>query len=176
MEDVLERPQKPINFPEPILSEIFVETIKKFNIDHSLNGEDRLIRCHGQTVHDIYYVRLNKFKRIPDLVLWPRNHDEIVKIVQLANENDVVLIPFGGGTSVSGSITCPQDEKRSMVVVDTSQMNKLLWLDKSNLVACFESGIVGQDLERVLNEENLTMGHEPDSIEFSTLGKVFYFC
>lgn len=170
MDDLLSQPQKPQIYPEPNLSEIFFESIKDLGIDHSIVGEDRLYRCHGQTLHDIYYVRNGKFKRIPDLVLWPKNHEEVVHIVKLATENDVCLIPYGGGTSVSGSITCPQDEKRCITVVDTSQMNRLLWLDKQNLVACFESGIVGQDLERVLQAEGLTMGHEPDSIEFSTLG------
>jgi alkyldihydroxyacetonephosphate synthase len=160
----------PTEFPEPILNEDFVESIKSFKIDHSLDGMDRLIRSHGQTVHDVYIVRNGLYKRIPDIILWPKNHDEVVKIVKRANELDVMLIPFGGGTSVSGAITCPQEETRCIAVVDTSQMNRLLWLDRSNLVACFESGIVGQDLERVLQEEGLTMGHEPDSIEFSTLG------
>lgn len=49
-------------------------------------------------------------------------------------------------------------------------MNRMLWLDRENLVAYFESGIVGQDLDRVLKEEGFTLGHEPDSVEFSTLG------
>jgi alkyldihydroxyacetonephosphate synthase len=156
---------------EPTINETFYDAIKNLKMDHSINGEDRLIRCHGQTVHEIYHLRTGQFKRIPDLILWPKCHNDVVKIVQLASENNVMLIPFGGGTSVSGAITCPQNEKRMIVVIDTSQMNRLLWLDKENLVACFESGIVGQDLERVLQDEGLTMGHEPDSIEFSTLGK-----
>lgn len=54
--------------------------------------------------------------------------------------------------------------------VDTSQMNRMLWLDKQNMVVCFESGIFGQDLERELRQLGLTVGHEPDSYEFSTLG------
>lgn len=170
MVDLVGGPQKPLVFPEPKLNEVVYEAIKKLNIEHSTIGEDRLVRCHGQTLHDIYYLRNGKFQRIPDLILWPKNHEEVVKIVKLAAANNVCLIPYGGGTSVSGSITCPQDEERCITVIDTSQMNRLLWLDKDNLVACFESGIVGQDLERVLQEEGLTMGHEPDSIEFSTLG------
>ncbi|KAL7024101.1 hypothetical protein ACKWTF_012903 [Chironomus riparius] len=170
MDDLLSQPQKPLEYPEPKLDEIFYEAIQELNIDYSITGEDRLVRCHGQTLHDIYCLRNGKFERIPDLILWPKSHEEVVKIVKLATENNICIIPFGGGTSVSGSITCPQDEKRCITVIDTTQMNRLLWLDKQNLVACFESGIVGQDLERVLQEEGLTMGHEPDSIEFSTLG------
>lgn len=170
MDDLLTQPQKPLKYPELNLNETFYEAIQELNIDHSITGEDRLVRCHGQTLHDIYCLRNGKFDRIPDLILWPKCHDEVVNIVKLATENNICIIPFGGGTSVSGSITCPQDEKRCITVVDTTQMNRLLWLDKQNLVACFESGIVGQDLERVLQDEGLTMGHEPDSIEFSTLG------
>lgn len=49
-------------------------------------------------------------------------------------------------------------------------MNRILWLNKDNLVACCESGIIGQDLERELNRLGYTSGHEPDSYEFSSLG------
>ena len=171
LNDVLDEPQMPKQFPDPLICHDFLQGIKKLNIDHSLNGEDRLIRCHGQTLHDIHTLRSGNFKRIPDLVLWPKSHNEVVEIVKLANTYNVVVIPFGGGTSVSGAVTCPQDEiDRTISVLDTSQMNRMLWLDKTNLVACFEAGVVGQDLERVLAKENLTMGHEPDSHEFSTLG------
>jgi alkyldihydroxyacetonephosphate synthase len=170
LDDKLEVVGMPTKFPEPVLCQEFNQEIKDLGIDYSELGEDRLIRCHGQTLHDIHSLRTNSFKRIPDIVLWPVNHEQVVSIVQIANKYNVVVIPFGGGTSVSGAVTCPQNENRTIVVLDTSQMNRLLWLDKSNLVACFESGIVGQDLERVLQKEGLTMGHEPDSHEFSTLG------
>ncbi|CAO1427615.1 unnamed protein product [Diamesa serratosioi] len=171
LNDVLEEPKMPKMFPDPLICQDFLDGIKLLNVDHSLNGEDRLIRCHGQTLHDIHTLRCGNFKRIPDLVLWPKSHNEVVEIVKLANKYNVVVIPFGGGTSVSGAVTCPQDETdRTISVLDTSQMNRMLWLDKVNLVACFEAGVVGQDLERVLTKENLIMGHEPDSHEFSTLG------
>lgn len=166
---------KPIEYPEPILSKPFFDELKILGIDYSLDGEDRLIRSHGQTINEIYRVRVGDIKRIPDIVVWPKGHDDVVKIVKLAHENNVVLIVYGGGTSVSGAIMCPENETRCIVSLDTSQMNKLLWLNKENLTACFESGIVGQDLERVLNEMKLTLGHEPDSIELSTLGNFFNF-
>jgi alkyldihydroxyacetonephosphate synthase len=161
----------PIKFPQAKIDHEFIDVLKKLKIDHSIEGEDRLIRCHGQTLFDIHSIRTGKFSRIPDVILWPLSHDEVVEIVKIANERNVVLIPFGGGTCVSGAVNCPQNEtERSIAVLDTSQMNRLLWLDKENLVACFEAGVVGQDLEKVLSSEGLTMGHEPDSHEFSTLG------
>jgi alkyldihydroxyacetonephosphate synthase len=162
--------KKPTKFPEPIVCEKFIQEIQNKQIDYSDLGEDRLIRSHGQSMTDIYSIKTGNIGRIPDIVLWPKNHDEVMSIVAMADKYNVVILPFGGGTSVSNAITCPQNEKRPIAALDTSQMNRMLWLDKSNLVACFESGIVGQDLERVLNGEGFTMGHEPDSLEFSTLG------
>lgn len=46
----------------------------------------------------------------------------MVNIVELVNRHNIVVIPFGGGTSVSGAVSCPENEKRCIVSVDTSQM------------------------------------------------------
>ncbi|KIH53455.1 FAD binding domain protein [Ancylostoma duodenale] len=54
--------------------------------------------------------------------------------------------------------------------MDMALMDKIIWIDKENLTCRAEAGIVGQSLERQLNDKGFTCGHEPDSIEFSTLG------
>jgi alkyldihydroxyacetonephosphate synthase len=51
-----------------------------------------------------------------------------------------------------------------------SRMNKIKWVDKINMMACIEAGIIGQDLESELKNYGVVLGHEPDSVEFSTLG------
>ncbi|CAG4937172.1 unnamed protein product [Parnassius apollo] len=136
----------------------------------SVDGLDRLIRAHGQTLKDMTLLRTNSFPRIPDAVIWPESHDQVVQIVQCASRNNFVIIPFGGGTSVSGAITCPANETRPIVALDTSDMNSILWIDKEQLLARIQAGIVGQDLEREMRARGFTVGHEPDSYEFSTLG------
>uniref|UniRef100_A0A182P3E9 Alkylglycerone-phosphate synthase n=1 Tax=Anopheles epiroticus TaxID=199890 RepID=A0A182P3E9_9DIPT len=160
----------PNEFPVPVPCPEFLKEMQDHGIDCTQNGEDRLIRCHGQTLHDVHMMRTGTFKRIPDVVLFPTSHEQVEQIVRSANKHNVVLIPYGGGTSVSGSVTCPEGETRPIAALDTSQMNRMLWIDRPNLVACFEAGIVGQDLERELRQLGFTVGHEPDSYEFSTLG------
>merc|ERR1712086_27455 len=49
-------------------------------------------------------------------------------------------------------------------------MNKILWIDKDNMIANVQAGIRGQDLEKDLKMSGYMTGHEPDSSEFSTLG------
>jgi alkyldihydroxyacetonephosphate synthase len=57
-----------------------------------------------------------------------------------------------------------------VVSLDMSRMNKIVWVDKDNMIACVQAGIRGQDLERDLHMSGVQSGHEPDSMEFSTLG------
>ncbi|GFR65433.1 alkylglycerone-phosphate synthase, partial [Elysia marginata] len=136
------------NIPLPIKNDGFLSDLRKTSISHSDDCQDRLFRAHGHTLHEIFLLREGKFERIPDLVVWPVCHDEVVKIVQLACKHNVVVIPFGGGTSVSNALECPMEEKRMIVSLDTSQMNRILWVDEKNMTMRAECGIIGQDLER----------------------------
>uniref|UniRef100_A0A673AZ19 Alkylglycerone-phosphate synthase n=1 Tax=Sphaeramia orbicularis TaxID=375764 RepID=A0A673AZ19_9TELE len=154
----------------PILNEAFVEDLKSTGIPFSQDAEDRVFRAHGHCLHEIFALREGKVGRVPDMVVWPSNHNDVVKIVELACKHNVCLIPYGGGTSVSSALECPPEETRTIVSVDTSQMNRILWIDEKNLTAHVEAGIVGQELERLLNESGYCTGHEPDSMEFSSLG------
>ncbi|XP_067015174.2 alkylglycerone-phosphate synthase [Anabrus simplex] len=163
-------PPKEEDYPVPKIDKAFLAAVENLRIAYSIKGIDRLIRAHGQTLHDIFVLRTGFFSRIPDMVVWPENHESVVKLVQLANQHNVVVIPFGGGTSVSGAVSCPANEPRPIISLDTSQMNHILWIDRKNLVACCEAGIIGQDLERELQRFGYTTGHEPDSYEFSSLG------
>ncbi|XP_041117727.1 alkyldihydroxyacetonephosphate synthase, peroxisomal-like [Polyodon spathula] len=160
----------PSEVPPPILNEGFVQDLKSTAIPFSHETEDRIFRAHGHCLHEVFALREGKFERVPDLVVWPNCHKDVEKIVELACKHNICVMPFGGGTSVSNAVECPSDEKRTILSLDTSQMNRILWIDEKNLTAHVEAGIVGQDLERLLNESGYCTGHEPDSMEFSTLG------
>ncbi|XP_043463911.1 alkyldihydroxyacetonephosphate synthase [Leptopilina heterotoma] len=160
----------PKNYPEPILSAKLLDAIKETGIEYSIEGTDRLVRAHGHTLREIFMLKYGTYQRIPDIILWPKSHSDVEKIVKICADYDAACIPFGGGTSVSGAANCPVEEKRTIISLDTSQMNRILWLDRENLLACCESGIIGQDLERELRLQGFTSGHEPDSYEFSSLG------
>ncbi|XP_075685625.1 alkyldihydroxyacetonephosphate synthase, peroxisomal isoform X1 [Rhinoderma darwinii] len=156
--------------PPAIVNEGFVQDIRAIGVSFSQDVEDRVFRAHGHCLHEMFALREGMFKRIPDIVVWPHCHDDVVRIVDLACKHHVCIIPFGGGTSVSSALECPEDEKRTIVSLDTSQMSRILWIDEKNLTAHVEAGITGQDLEKQLAESGYCTGHEPDSMEFSTLG------
>lgn len=158
------------SIPSPVVNEAFVEELKKSDFDYSEDPQDRIFRAHGHTLHEIMLLREGHFERIPDMVVWPNSHDQCCNLVDLAVKHNVCLVPIGGGTSVTNALECPDNEKRMVVSLDTTQMCKIIWIDEVNLTARMESGIIGQDLERKLAEKGFCTGHEPDSMEFSSLG------
>ncbi|XP_023574948.1 alkyldihydroxyacetonephosphate synthase, peroxisomal, partial [Octodon degus] len=160
----------PSDTPPSIVNEDFLHELKETSISYSQEADDRVFRAHGHCLHEIFLLREGMFPRIPDIVLWPTCHDDVVKIVNLACKYNLCIIPIGGGTSVSYGLMCPADERRTIISLDTSQMNRILWVDENNLTAHVEAGITGQELERQLKESGYCTGHEPDSLEFSTVG------
>jgi len=57
-----------------------------------------------------------------------------------------------------------------IVSLDMSRMDRILWVDKDNMIACVQAGVRGVEMERKLKQQGVVSGHEPDSSEFSTLG------
>jgi alkyldihydroxyacetonephosphate synthase len=90
--------------------------------------------------------------------------------VKLANKHNVALIPYGGGTNVTNSLLLSPKEKRMIVSVDMARMNRVRNVNLENMTATVEAGIIGVDLEKELEKYGVCCGHEPDSVEFSTLG------
>lgn len=138
---------------------------------YSVADADRLLHSHGQTTGDeVYPVLYSQLARAADLVFYCETEADAVQLIDLARVHDVCLVPFGGGTSVSSALQLPQSESRMIVAVDMRRMNQIEWIDKENYRACVQAGITGLDLEEKLRREGFVCGHEPDSVELSTLG------
>lgn len=121
-------------------------------------------------MQEIWELRNGKFKRFVDVVLYPDCTKHVEKIVSLAHEHNVVVVPYGGGTNVTQALMLDENEERMIVSLDMTRMCKIKWVDRANMTACIEAGIIGGDLERELKKYDVVLGHEPDSIEFSSLG------
>ena len=118
----------------------------------------------------MFAIKHKKLGRIPDMVVYPENEEQVAALIAAAKMHDAVLLPFGGGTNVTDALRCRNEEKRVIVSVDMRRMNRILWIDKENMMACIEAGAVGRHIMSQLEKYGVSMGHEPDSVEFSTLG------
>jgi alkyldihydroxyacetonephosphate synthase len=160
--------------PPPKANDAFLAEIKaKLKPEQvSVEGLERLEHSHGQlSVDEIYRLLYQgKLARLVDLVLYPESEEDVAVIVAAAQAHGTCLVPYGGGTNVSGALACPVEDSRVFVSVDMRRMRRILWIDEENLQACIEAGISGKELERELAARGYTSGHDPDSIELSTLG------
>ena len=158
---------------DPNINEPFMGDLKKsFDADR-FSGEhnERLLHSHGQhSTDEVYKVLYKRLDRFTDLVFYIESEEETVKLIDLAEKHNVCLIPYGGGTNVTNALRPPIEEKRMVVSVDTRRMAAVESIDEHNLMVTVGAGITGKVLEQELNKRGFTVGHEPDSYEFSTVG------
>jgi alkyldihydroxyacetonephosphate synthase len=131
---------------------------------------DRLVHARGKSLRDLIRHRRGDIGRLPDVVVSPGGEDEVEAVVRAALEADAVVIPFGGGTNISGSLEAPEDEARTVISVDVGRMNRVLSIDGASRIARVQPGVFGPHLEEQLNVQGWTLGHFPDSFTHSTLG------
>ncbi|KAL8439758.1 hypothetical protein Efla_002660 [Eimeria flavescens] len=164
-EEVVVSPQRVVN--KAFLADLLQEAPK---VEVSEEGFERLYHGHGHTCEEIFALRHGQIQRLPDVVLYPKCHEDVEAIVRCAVRHGVCLIPFGGGTSVTLGLAVPVAEERMVATVSLSFMQKILSLDRDALLLSVEAGAVGIVLEDQLKQLGVTLGHEPDSLEFSTVG------
>lgn len=137
----------------------------------SVESTDRLLHAYGKSYRDLVRLRRGEIPHPPDAVLWPRTHDEVQRLLDFAATRGWAVIPFGGGTSVVGGVEVPAHlADRIFLSLDLARLNRVLEVDAVSRTARVEAGILGPDLEAALQAQGVTLGHFPQSFEFSTLG------
>ena len=170
--DNLFLPEGPPRIPAPRRNPAFSEELRKGFAEDQLCEDDevRLRHGHGHTQEEMYAIKYGRLARVPDLVVYPTRDEQVEQLVEAALRHGVVLIPYGGGTNVTDALRCPTGEERTIVSVDMTRMNRVRWIDPVDQTACIEAGAIGRHINQVLARHGYTIGHEPDSVEFSTLG------
>ena len=105
---------------------------------------------------------------MPDVVVLPTSTDQVSKVLKLANENRIPVTPRGGGTNTSGG-SIPI---KGGIVLGTARMNRIIEINKTNLNATMESGVILEDFNTALAKEGLFFPPDPQSYLGCTMGGV----
>ncbi len=105
-------------------------------------------------------------KSLPDLVVRPATAEEISKIVMLANEYLIPVIPRGSGSGFVGGST----PVAGGIVLILTRMSKIIYVDEDNLTAEVEPGVITQKLQQEVEKAGLFYPPDPASLKFSTIG------
>ncbi len=137
----------------------------------SIDPYQRLVHAFGKSFPDLWRARQGRVDSAPDVVAWPASHEHVRALVDWAVRENLHVIPFGGGTNIVNALEVkPEAKGRPVLSLDMRGMDKLLQLDLESNLALLEAGAVGPVLEKQLGEKGFSLGHFPDSFEFSTLG------
>jgi alkyldihydroxyacetonephosphate synthase len=131
---------------------------------------ERVVHTYGKSVRDLLRIRRNQFPRVPDVVVYPSDEWDVQQIVDAAVTADVVIIPFGGGSNIAGSLEPMPGESRTIISLDMGRLDRVLEIDEGSGLARIQAGGQGPDLEEQLVAKGWTLGHFPDSFTHSTLG------
>ncbi len=132
--------------------------------------ESRLLRAGGKSYLDLLRRRAGDASDAPCAVVLPGTTEETAALLALCSEHDVVVVPFGGGTSVVGGLAGVDPDDRPAVALDLRRMASVQELDVPSSIVTVGPGMRGPALEEELGRQGLTCGHLPQSWEFATVG------
>lgn len=129
----------------------------------------RVEHAYGKSYRDLIRIRAGLVTAPPDAVVYPHDEAEISALLAWAAEREVAIVPFGGGSSVVGGVE-PIRDGRPTVTLDLARLDRVLSIDRESRTARIQAGATGPEIEAQVNEHGFTLGHFPQSFEFSTLG------
>lgn len=134
-----------------------------------MDRRSRVEHAFGKSYRDLVRARAGVVPNPPDAVVYPADETQVAAVLTWAADRDVAVVPFGGGSSVLGGVE-PEPSPRPVISLDMARMDRVLSLDRISRTARIQAGATGPEVEAQLNAQGFTLGHFPQSFEFSTLG------
>lgn len=127
-----------------------IADLKKFLGDHQISTNETVLEQHGK---DESYHRTS----LPDAVLFPKNTDQVSRIMKVASTHQVPVIPFGLGSSLEGHVI-PYDHG---LTIDFSLMNKVLKVREKDFLVTVQPGVTRTQLNKELKKYGLFFPVDP---------------
>ncbi|MGZ8487190.1 MAG: FAD-binding oxidoreductase [Candidatus Binatia bacterium] len=96
----------------------------------------------------------------------PVSTDEVQKLVRFANQENLSIVPFGGGSGLMGGAL----SIRPGLVIDLRRMNRILAIDSESRCARVQAGAVLEAVDLALNQAGFILGHDPWTVPVATIG------
>jgi len=132
---------------------------------HKIVGKDAVL-ISKEDLNAYSYDGTATWAHMPDVVVLPTTAEQVSQILKLADESKIPVTPRGAGTNVSGG-SIPI---KGGIVLCTTRMNKILDINKTNLTATVEPGVILQDFNIALAKQGLFYPPDPQSFLGCTIG------
>ncbi len=141
--------------------------IEQTHLDYlnSVVGEENVKSDKAHQIAYSYDATKERFE--PDAVVFPRDEQDISKILKYCNENRIVIVPRGAGSGFTGGAL---PSNGGIILSLERHMNKLLEIDMENMVGVVQPGLINMQFQKAVEEVGLFYPPDPASEEYSTLG------
>ncbi len=103
---------------------------------------------------------------MPQAVVFPKTHEDVVFITQLCNQYEISMVPRGlGSGAVGGAVPIKQG-----IVVSMLRMQDIIKIDPSNRVMIAQPGVTNFAIQQAAKAHGLFWAPDPGSREFCSLG------
>lgn len=141
----------------------------------STKAFDRLKYASGKAMEDLLKLREGRLENLADVVVHPRDKNDVQAIVALCHEKKIPIYIYAGGSSVTLGLECVRG---GVCLALGTHMNRVLEFNETNQTITVEPGLMGPDYEAALNNapkrfgaaHRYTGGHFPQSFEHSSVG------
>ena len=107
-----------------------------------------------------------KSEKAPDVVIFPETIEEVQQVIKFANIHEIPVTARGAGTNLIGA--CLPDS--GGIVMNFSKMNKIKRINKTDMTAIVQPGVVVGDLQKAVEEIGLFFPPDPSNLRVSTIG------
>jgi glycolate oxidase len=128
-------------------------------------GEENVYTDKAHLIAYSYDATKNRFE--PDAVVFPRDEEDVSKILKYCNENGIIITPRGSGSGFTGGALSING---GITLAFEKHMNKILEIDMDNMVARVQPGVINMHLQKAVEEKGLFYPPDPASEEYSTIG------
>jgi glycolate oxidase len=104
---------------------------------------------------------------LPELIAWPKNTDEIVRIVKWATNKGLKIVPRGAGTGMAGGAV-PINSRS--IIVSLEKMREILEVNTKNFTTTLQTGVINGELQKELTIYELFYPPDPASLDYCTIG------
>ena len=137
----------------------------------SQDDETRARHTYGKSYLDTIRALRGVYEHVPDIVITPRDEQDVEAALAWAAGANAAVIPYGGGTSVVGGVEARIPGRfDGAISLDLGGLDRVLEVDAVSRAARIAAGASGPRLESQLSEHGLTLRFYPQSFELSTLG------
>ena len=95
----------------------------------------------------------------PEILVKPKDADQVSKIMKLAFENSIPVTPIGARTGLSGGSLCVHGG----IGLSMEKFNKILKIDHDNLQVIVQPGVITQNLQDEVAQKGLYYAPDPAS-------------